>query len=479
MRDRSDDRALAQTPSRSILPARTLSLVLLFAALAVGGGFRFAGLGALELSPDEAASWAAASAPTATEVIALQPHLNPGELPVHDLMLHGWIALFGSSLPAMRSLSAMFGVVSILLVYLVVNELFASSLSHDEVIVLAGLAALVFAANLVTIKYSREARMYPVMLAAILAQAAMFLRALRVGGIANYAAVVILTALAIASNFAALLMPATEGLWLLYVIVRERSRSSKATTPHAFALAAMLAIGGSILLPKAFAALHAASAGHVGRWRTLPTWYAPFALFNKATGSFAFPILAALAIWGVVAGWRRGARDAVAFALLWMWAPPLIMLVASYAIAPVFVERYALSSFVPFFVLVALGVFELPGNWIRAGALALAIAFSIGHVLTYDRKPHDAQYREAIAAAATALKPGETMTVVPAYAIEVLRYYLPSDQQNHAVRYNAPASTAAVLILGDQDLAPGGAKAFREQYPQSVARLRGVTVLRR
>ena len=68
--------------------------------------------------------------------------------------------------------------------------------------------------------------MYPLMLAAILAQVAMFLRALRVGGLANYAAVVVLTAIAIASNFAALLIPATEGLWLVYIIARAGWRST-------------------------------------------------------------------------------------------------------------------------------------------------------------------------------------------------------------------------------------------------------------
>ena len=94
-------------------------------------------------------------------------------------------------------------------------ELFEeSALTRDDVKTIAGLSALLFAVNLVTIKYSHEARMYPLMLAAILAQVAMFLRALRIGGLANYAAVVVLTALAIASNFAALLIPATEGLWL-------------------------------------------------------------------------------------------------------------------------------------------------------------------------------------------------------------------------------------------------------------------------
>ena len=427
------------------------------------------------MSPDEGASWAAASAPTAAEVIARQPLLNPGELPVHDLMLHGWILLFGSSLSAMRSLSAAFGTFSILLVYLVVCELFAeSALTRDDIKLVAGLTALVFAVNLVTIKYSREARMYPLMLAAILAQVAMLLRAIRVGGLANYAAVVVLTAISIASNFAAVLIPATEGLWLLYLIVR----ADNAKRRRAWTIALALAGAGLILVPKLFSPLHAAATGSVGGWRKLPAWYEPFALFNKATGSFAFPFLAALAIWGAVHGWRRGARDAVGFALLWMWAPPLMMVAASYTIAPVFVERYALSCFVPFFILAALGIFELPTDLVRAGALTLAVAFSAGHIVSYDRKPHDAQYREAIALADSALKPGEVMTAVPSYAIEVVRYYLPPDQLDRAVRYNQSAS-AAVLILGDQNLAPGAAQSYKKEYPQVIARIRGVTVLRR
>ena len=431
------------------------------------------------MSPDEGASWAAASAPSAAEVIARQPSLNPGELPIHDLMLHGWIALFGSTLAAMRALSAFFGAASILLVYFVVCELFEeSALPRDDIKTVAGLSALVFAVNLVTIKYSHEARMYPVMLAAILAQVTIFMRALRVGGLANYAAVVVLTAVAIASNFAAALIPATEGLWLVYLIARARRGPGNPNARRAWIIAIALAAAGLILVPKLFSSLHAVSAGGVGGWRKPPAWYEPFALFNKATGSFAFPILAALAIWGAIRGWQR-ARDSIAFALLWMWAPPLMMVAASYTIAPVFVERYALSCFVPFFILAALGIFALPGDLLRAAALALVVAFSLGHIVSYDRKPHDAQYREAIAAAESALKPGEVITAIPTYAIEVLRYYLPPDQLDRAVRYDPSAAPAAVLILGDQNLAPGAAQSYRKEYPQVVARLRGVTVLQR
>jgi hypothetical protein len=463
---------------------RALSIILLIVALATGTALRFTNLGTLEMSPDEGASWAAASAPTAAEVIARQPSLNPGELPIHDLMLHEWIALFGSSIAAMRALSAALGVLSISLVYIVVIELLApgsekeSALSIDDIGIVAGLAALIFAVNLVTIKYSHEARMYPLMLAAILAQVAMFLRALRIGGLANYAAVVVLTALAIASNFAALLIPATEGVWLIYIIARAGWRPDNTNARRAWIIAIALAVAGLILLPKFFSSMRAASSGSLGGWRKAPALYEPFALFNKATGSFAFPILAALAIWGAIRGWQRGARDSIAFAMLWMWAPPLMMVAASYTIAPVFVERYALSCFVPFFILTAFGIFAMPRASLRAGALTIAVAFSLGHIASYDRKPHDAQYREAIAAADSALKPGETMTVVPTYAIEVLRYYLPADQLDRAVRYDPSASPAAVLILGDQNLPPGEAQSYKKEYPRVVARLRGVTVLR-
>jgi mannosyltransferase len=449
------------------------------------------------MSPDEGASWADASAPTATEVIARQRVLNRGKLPIHDLMLHGWIALFGSSLFAMRAMSAAFGVLCILLVYVVTCELFApgsekeSTLIYGDIRIVAGLAAVVFAVNLVTVKYSREARMYPLMLAAILAQVTMFLRAARRGGLANYAAVVVLTAIAVGANFVAVLIPATEGLWILDLVARARWRPDDATARRGLTLVAALAAAGLIFVPRLFSSLHEASTGKFGVWRKLPAFYEPLALFNKATGSIAFPILALLAIWGVIRGWNRGARDPIAFALLWMWAPPLMMLIASYAIAPVFVERYALSCFVPFFILVSVGIFEMPGDRVRAGAasvgraavpaiaLALVVAFSLGHIVSYDRKSHDAQYREAIAAADSALKPGEVMTVVPSYAIEVVRYYLPADQLDRAVRYDSSSPPAAVLIIGDQNLAPGAAQSYKKEYPQTVARLRGVTVLRR
>ncbi len=457
-------------------------------ALAVGALLRFYDLGALEMSADEGASWGAASAPSVADVIARQAAFNLGKLPIHDLMLHGWINVFGSSLPAMRAMSAALGVISILLVYFVAIEMFSSDESaeltfdRNQIRFVAALSAIVFAVSLIAIKYAREARMYPLMLAVVLAQVAMFLRSLRRGGLVNCFLLAILTALAVGSHFSAVLVPATEGLWLIGLMIRHGWHPRSDRTRRAWLVAMALGAGGCLLVPtmlSSFRATAPSASVNILNWIKLPPFYAPFALFNKATGSFAFPVLAALAIWGSVRGWRRGTRDAIAFALLWMWAPPILMMIASYTLTPIFVERYALSCFVPFFILAALGIFELPGQLYRASALAIVIALSLGHIHSYQRKPHDAQYREAVAAADAALKPGEAMTVVPAYAIEVVRYYLPPDHLDRAMRHDPKSQTPAVLIIADQNLAPGAFEKYRQIYPQVVMHLRGIEVFKK
>ena len=162
------------------------TIATLILALTVGGFLRFTDLGGREMSADEGASWAAASAPTIPAVLRAQGSLNPGKAGVHDVALHLWMRAFGDRLVAMRALSATIGTLVILLVFGAARELFSAvgesnsdsgridANQHDEA---AAIAALVFAVNLVTIKYSREVRMYPIVIAAVVAQTWCFFRA--------------------------------------------------------------------------------------------------------------------------------------------------------------------------------------------------------------------------------------------------------------------------------------------------------------
>ena len=90
---------------------RTLAICLLAAALVVALILRFSNLaGESEMSSDEGADWAAASAPTLSEVQQLGVAFNAGKLALYDVVLHFWIEAFGESLTSMRALSAVLGV---------------------------------------------------------------------------------------------------------------------------------------------------------------------------------------------------------------------------------------------------------------------------------------------------------------------------------------------------------------------------------
>jgi len=456
-----------------------------------GAYLRFANLGAAEMSADEGASWAAASAPSIREVLALQDRLNPGKAGLHDVALHLWIREFGDSLAAMRALSACAGTLAIALVFLIAREMLGwgsgglAGYSDPDRDTVAAVAALICAVNLLTIKYSRELRMYPLLLDAILAQAACFLRAARRGGVLSYAGVAIFTALAIAAHLTAIVTFGAEGVWLACLVARERRGTSASDSPRAIWLGVALVIGAALLAPLAPAVLrsteHAALAGEVD-WIRRPAWWAPLALFNKATGTFAFPVMAALAAWGVISAWKR-ARRAVSFALVWMWAPPTALVIASYALRPVFVERYLLSCFVPFFILVALGIQELRSNRARAAALGLTVALALGHVYEWRRKPHDSQWREAVRVALLSAAGGDSIAVAPDYAVNVVRYYLRGGSLVSAVPAGSDGThanlTANIAIVADQGVAPGPRADLQRQYPDMLARLRGVAVRRR
>src|SRR5215471_18335882 len=468
---------------------RRVTLLLLLMAIVLGGYLRFADLGRLEMSDDEGASWAAASAPSLRGVVTLQARLNPGKLAVHELVLHWWMSLFGDRIVAQRSLSAALGTISILIVFWIAWELNrpppdsedVGSTARDEALMIAALCTVVYAANLVTIKYAREARMYPVMLAATLLQVGFFVRASRRGGIISYLGAALFAIIAIAANFAAALVPATEGLWLLYLLMRSGIRVQNPESRRAWSLLAALALAAlaffAFAMPALRGATNAVENGAI-TWIQLPAIWEPVALFNKATGTFAFPVLALAAAYGAWRGWRHR-PDAIRFGLLWMWAPPVLMVIVSYAVRPLFVERYALSCFVPFFILVGIGIWELRDQLWRAAALLIVLAMSLGHVAVFDRKLHDAQWREAAALAGASLRTGETMTTVPAYSVWVVRYYLPSAERERTIDFVRTHRDASVVLLRDHGVAPALAAAIRQAYPVELAKLRGVVVLRR
>jgi hypothetical protein len=461
---------------------KPLPLVILALALAVGGFLRFRHLDALEMSADEGFSWQAAAAPTLGELIQIQLKLNSGKGPLHDLALHYWIGTFGDSVVAMRSLSALIGTLTILLAFMAMRELLrvdsTSALSDDERNLIATLTALMLAVNLMLVQYSREARMYPILLAAVLAQLACFGRFMGTGGWGAWVGMVVLTPFAVLAHFMAGLVFAVEALWLAVVGARNRWNFSAPQTRRVVALAAALALGMLMLLPFAHTLIQATvfDAHHGGfTWIAAPKASAAVTFFATGVGLTAILPIALLALWGTIWGWQR-AKGAIIFMLLWMWMPALMLMVLSYTFMPALVYRYLITSIVPFLALAAMGIAAIPRASLRVALLAIVVGLSLWDSEVSLRKIKDAQYREAARVAEANLVNGSSILVVPDWAEYAVRYYLRGSPAEATVN-NKSADPPTTVILFLRQVSHTTLDSFKREYPITLASLRRIVVL--
>lgn len=94
--------------------------LILAAILVCGIGLRFAGLGVPEISDDEAFSWRIVRYPLAEMIGRLRDDANP---PLYYVMLWGWTRAVGDSLAELRSMSAVFGGLTVLMAYIATRQL--------------------------------------------------------------------------------------------------------------------------------------------------------------------------------------------------------------------------------------------------------------------------------------------------------------------------------------------------------------------
>jgi mannosyltransferase len=473
---------------------RAQVLALLALALMLGAGLRFYRLGNAELSADEAAAWAGSTAPDLRAVVERQRVLDPGKLALYDIVLHEWVGLFGDGLLAMRALSAVLGTLAIGLIFAATRELIVD-LGWGEDIrraeLCAALAALIAAVNLTLIDEARTVRMYPLTLVLELAQVVCFLRATSVRvrrreRIASLAGAAVFSALAIASNFTAALLIAAEAMWLAWVAVRRLNgaRASAMNGLHLLspllALCAGMALLGPIAPRAGRTSMAVVQAGVLDWSHMRPPWW-PLEMLRSASGKGPFLLLLPLAIYG---GWRIGRNGgglALTFLLWWMLAPVALVMGVSYAFTPFEEMRYVISSVAAFFILAGIGLAAINDTRLRFALIALLVVVSLDHVRRDFIKPRYVQWREATALALAAHASGGSIAVVPGYAVNVVRYYLPPKLRASAEEAgeHCEVRQRVLVLAGQGTLEPRRVAALRDCDPLVVGRLRLVEVRKR
>lgn len=359
---------MLRVPCRPV-PRRALAVV----ALAVAAGVALRAWTASDLWLDEALSANIAALPVGDLLDALR---RDGHPPLYYLLLHGWMAIVGEGDTAVRLLSGIFGLAALPLAW-IAGRRYAGPWG--------GAAALVvLATSPFAIRYSTEARMYSLVMLLVLAGWLAVRQALRTPTVGWLAAVAVCAGLlALTHYWSFYLLAATA---LLLVVAWRRGR------PQALRVLVGLACGAVLFLPWLPAFLsQAGSTGTPWGRPERPTNVLAIAFTDWGGGpngeaqllGAVLALLVLLAAMGRAVDDRRieldlrtvpGARSDLAVVGITM----ALAIVAGYATAGAFASRYTAVVFPIVVLLAARGITAVPGDALKAGALAVVAVLGLG-----------------------------------------------------------------------------------------------------
>ncbi len=408
MQDEKDAQSAVSTENR----ARPEIIALALVAVALGVVTRFVTRSSLWL--DEALSVNIASAPLG-QLVELLKH--DGHPPFYYVVLHGWMGVFGSGDISVRGLSALFGLLTLPLVWIIGRRKGGATLGW--------IAVAVVAISPFAVRYSNEARMYSLVIFLVTlgwlliddvidrgkATTSRFLGIFVVGGVLLY------------THYWSLWLLGAVGLTGLWKIWKAPDRSAR--RPGTGLVLAIL-VAAVCFLPWLPTMLY--QSAHTGTpWAkaSRPTAALALTLVDNGGGDYAEQFLGAfliamalvLGIFGVAVDrrttlldlrTRREFRGSAWIAFLTFVIGCVVSAVAHSA----FASRYTSVIFPFIAVIVAAGLSCFASRWIRFGVVAtVCLVLSIGAVwnVVYNRT----QLKAAAAIVSTTAKPDDIVVFCP------------------------------------------------------------------
>jgi 4-amino-4-deoxy-L-arabinose transferase-like glycosyltransferase len=281
-------------------------------------------LGRTPLAASEAYSALAAGQPSATQVADSALSLDPGKPVLYHLMLHWFCRWAGLSEAGLRWLSVIFGVVSVLLVFGLGEDLFGYEVGLS--------AAVLWGFNPLAAVLARWARMYSMLIAFALGHLLALAKVRRGAGSAMALLAGVLGAAMLYVHFGAILIVGADML----VIGRELRRTGKSRSWPAVAIACALFVP---FLPLTIAQSRALLFGHWMDWLGVRQQSRmEMLLLGSVTG--------AIGLWLALGGsGGDDRRERLQQCLIYALAPMLALGAGSALIRPMFEVRYVSPSF--------------------------------------------------------------------------------------------------------------------------------------
>lgn len=389
---------------------------------------------------DEAQSLAIARMPPGDLLDALR---TDGAPPLYYLLLHGWMAVVGTSELAVRALSAVFAVGAVALAPLAGHRLGGRRVAMT--------ATALFATAPFMHRYATEARMYTLVVLLVLAGFLALQAALEKNTPRNLAVVAAVTGLLLLTHYWSVFLIATVVALLVVRVRRARSSKRPEDSIRARRLLAAMATGSLLFLPWAPSFLF--QVRHTGAPWGEPAgpWIFEASLQGFVGGRGRVSVLGFLMAGLVVLGifGRAMSRGRIELNLsgrprsvplaLTIAGTLCLAMVVSQLTGSAFAPRYAAVVLVPFLLLAALGLCVVEHK--TAFALFTAAVMGLGLVRSADEAMAPrTQARRIAAAVQRSAQPGDLLAFCPDQLGPAVTHLVSADIATAAYPPGSPAS---------------------------------------
>lgn len=343
-------------PSESSPSPRTTRIL---AAILIASAILYSlRLGANSLGGSEAYSAWAASKPGVSAIVQMPVLDDPGKQVFYYVVLHFYSQIFGHSEIALRSMSVVMALISVVLIFMLGREMF-----DDE----TGLAAAaIWAFNPLAIVFAQTARMYPMFAAIALAQLLMLLRVRAQPSVAKAIGCGVFGAAVPYTHMAGLLIIGAEFAMLLRDLARGR-RDEMAW------FAMIVALG--LFVPYAPIAARQSHELMYGHWLDYLGPAQDYPLVEKI---LAVALAGAFGLWLVFGRSLEDRRDEpLRWLVAWTAMPTVAFLVGSMLLHPMFNARYLSPELGATAVLIAGGIGAWSLKWRNLAGAGFALIFLI------------------------------------------------------------------------------------------------------
>lgn len=366
---------------RAVGPSRMLGIVGIGIALALIGAVAVRFWDHSNLWLDEALSVNIARLPLDRLPDALR---HDGAPPLYYALLHVWMTVFGETTAAVRALSVVTGLVTLVVAYFVGRRI---AVGVDRRSRVAWALVLLTASSPFAIRYSTEVRMYALVILLVFLGALVVLRAFEQPSVGRLAAVAAVTAALLYTHYWSFFLLATVAVYLVW---RATVGSPEGRGP-ARRVGLAVVVGGLAFVP--WLPVLRYQSRHTGTpWANatlspshVAATLSQFAGGRSILGRVLLAVVAVLLVVAVVRWWRSGAASGRRTPVGWIFFVGAVTLgvglVGSYAQGTTYQVRYA-AVVLPFVLMAAaLGAVALTDR--RAVVTVLGASVVLGLLAGY------------------------------------------------------------------------------------------------